>query len=58
MPQYNTLNVKLPNSQVTKSKSGIKNGTQVTINIPWNIVGESNADANFPHKLLLTNLQV
>ena len=58
MPQYNTLNVKLPNSQLTKSKSGIKNGTQVTINLPWNTVGESNAEANFPRKLLLTNLQV
>ena len=34
MPQYSTLNVKLPNSQLTKSKSGIKNGIQVTINLP------------------------
>ena len=27
MAQYNTLNVKLSNSQINKLKSGIKNGT-------------------------------
>ena len=31
MTQYNTLNVKLSNSQLNKLKSGIKNGTQVTL---------------------------
>ena len=30
MTQYNTLNVKLPNSQFNKLKSVIKNGTQIT----------------------------
>ena len=30
MTQYNTLNLKFPNSQLKKLKSGIKNGTQVT----------------------------
>ena len=30
MTQYNTLNVKLSNSQLNKSKSGIKNGTEIT----------------------------
>ena len=29
MTQYDILNVKLPNSQFHKSKSGIKNGTEV-----------------------------
>ena len=29
MTQYDTLNVKLSNSQLHKSKSGIKNGTEV-----------------------------
>ena len=33
MTQYNTLHVTLPNSQLNKSKSGIKNGTEVTFNI-------------------------
>ena len=31
MTQYNTLNVKLFNSQLNKLKSGIKNCSQVTI---------------------------
>ena len=29
MTQYNTLNVKLSNSEISKLKSGIKNGTEV-----------------------------
>ena len=36
MTQYNTLNVKLSNSQHSKLKSGIQNGTQVTLNLPSN----------------------
>ena len=31
MLQYSTLNVKLSNSQLNKLKSGIKNGTKVTL---------------------------
>ena len=31
MTKYNTLNVKLSNSQLNKLKSGIKNGTKVTM---------------------------
>ena len=54
MTQYNTLNVKLSNSQLNKLKSAIKNGTKLTSNL---IVG-SNNENNFPHKLLLTNTQV
>ena len=58
MTQYNTLNVKLFNSQLTKLKLGIKNGTQVTLKILSNVVGDSNDKNNFPHKVLLTNTQV
>ena len=58
MTQYNTLNVKLSNSQLNKLKSGIKNGTEVTLKLLSNIVGNSNDEINFPHKLLLTNTQV
>ena len=36
MTQYNCLNVKLSNSQLNKLKSGIKNGTQVTLNLSSN----------------------
>ena len=55
MTQYNTLNVKLSNSQINKLKSGIKNGTEVTLRISSNIAGGSNDEDNFPHSLLLTN---
>ena len=33
MTQYNTLNVKLSKLQLSKLKSGIKNGTEVTLKI-------------------------
>ena len=58
MTQYNTLNVKLSNSQLNKLKSGIKNGTEVTLKISSNVVGDSTDENNFPHKLLLTKTQV
>ena len=58
MPQHNTLIVKFASSQLTKSKSGIKNGTEVTLKLSSNIAGDSNDEKNFPHKLLLTNTQV
>ena len=58
MTQYNTLSIKLSNSQLNKLKSGIKNGTEVTLKISSNIVGDSNDENNFPHELLLTNTQV
>ena len=57
MTQYNILNVKLSSSQFNKLKSGIKNGTEVTLKISLNVVGESNDENSFPHKLLLTNTQ-
>ena len=58
MTQNNTLNVKFSNSQFNKLKSKIKNGAEVTLKISSNVVGDSNDDNNFPHKLLLTNTQV
>ena len=58
MTQCNTLNVKLSNSLLNKSKLGIKNGTEVTLKISSNVVDDSNDDNNFPHKLLLSNTQV
>ena len=42
MDQYNTLNVKLSNSQLKKLKSGIKNVTEVTLKLSSNVVGDSN----------------
>ena len=58
MTQYNTLNVKLSNSQLNKLKSGIKNGTDVTLKLSSNVVAGSNDENNIPHKLLLTNTRV
>ena len=58
MTQYNTLNLKLPNSQINKLKSGLKNGTEVTLKLSSNVVGDSNDENNFLHKLSLTNTQV
>ena len=34
---------------------GIKDGTEVTLKISTNVVGDSNDENNFPHKLLLNN---
>ena len=58
MTQYNTLKVKLSNSQLNRLKSGIKNNTVVTLKLSLNVVVDSNDENNFPHKLLLTNTQV
>ena len=56
MTQYNSLNVKLSNSQLNKLKSAIKNETGVVLRLSLNIVGDDKT--NFPHKLLITNRQV
>ena len=58
MIQYNSLNVKLSNSQLNKLKSSIKNETDVVLRIPSNMVGNSNDNTNFPNEILLTNRQV
>ena len=52
------LNAKVSNSQLNKLKSGIKNNFEVTLKLSSNVVGDSNDQNNFPHKLLLTNTQV
>ena len=54
MTQYNTLNVKLSKSQLNKLKSAIKNGTEVTLNLSSNLIGDSYDETNFPYKSLLT----
>ena len=58
MTQYNSLNVKLSNSQLSKLKSSIKNETDLVLRISSNMVGNSNDNTNFPHELFLTNRQV
>ena len=58
LTQYNTLNVKLSNSELNKLKSAMKNGPEVTLNLSSNITDDFNDENNFPHKFLLTNTQV
>ena len=58
MTQYSMLNVKLSNSQLNKLKSGIKNGTEVTLNLSSNLIRNSNDETNFPQKILLTDTHV
>ena len=41
MTQYNTLSVKLFNSQVDKLKYGIKNGIKGTLKLSSNVIGDS-----------------
>ena len=48
----------MSNSQLNKLKSAIKNGINVILRLSSNLIGNSDDDANFPHKLLLTNRQV
>ena len=58
MTQYNTLNIKMSNLQLNNLKSAIKNCAEVTLKLSSNVVGDSNYENNFSHKLLLTNKQV
>ena len=56
MTQYNSLNVKLSNSQLNKFKSPIKNETALVLRLSSNMIGDN--ENNFSPKLLLTNTQV
>ena len=56
MTQYNSLNVKLSNSQFNELNSAIKNETGLVLRLSSNIIGDDGT--NFLHKLLLTNRQV
>ena len=65
MAQYNSLNVKLSNSQLDKLKSAKKHThtltqkkTDVILRLSSNMIGNSDNKINFSHELLLTNRQV
>ena len=54
--QYNSLNVKLSNSQLKRFKSAIKkNENGEVLRLSLNMIGDN--QTNFPHKLLSTNRQ-
>ena len=56
MTQYNSLNVTLSNSQLSKLRSAVKNEAEVVLRLSSNMIGDN--EPNFPHKILLTNRQV
>ena len=56
MTQYDSLNVKLTNSQLNKFKSAIKNETETVLRLSSNMIGDN--ETNFSQKLLLTKRQV
>ena len=58
MTQYNSLNVKLPNSQLNKLNSAIKNETDVVLSLSSSMISNSDDETNLPDKLLLTNRQI
>ena len=57
MTQYNSVNVKLSNSQLNKLKSAIKSESEVVLRsdvvlrLSSNMIGKSDDETNFPHKL-------
>ena len=48
----------MSNLQLNALKSGRKNFAEVTLYLPSNVIGDSNYKANFPHKLLFTDIQI
>ena len=58
MTQYNGLNLKLSNSQLNKLKSAIKNEAEVVLGLSSSMIGNSDDEINFSHRLLLTNRHV
>ena len=58
MAQYDSLNVKLSNSQLNKLKCAMKNKTEVVLSLLSNMIGNFDDKINFPHELSLTNRQV
>ena len=58
MTQYNSLNVKLSNSQLNRLKSAAKNETEAVLRLSSNLTDNPNNETNFSHKLLLTYTQV
>ena len=54
--KYNSLIVKLSNSQLNKLKSTIKNESELVLRLSPNMIDDN--ETNFPHELLLTNRQV
>ena len=50
MTQYNSLSVKLSNSQLNRLNSAIKNEIKIVLRLSSNMTGNSNDETNFPHE--------
>ena len=57
MTEYNILKCNVVKF-ATQLNLGIKSSTEVTLNLSSNIISDSNNEANFAHKMLLTDTQV
>ena len=57
MTQYNSLNVKLSNSQFNNLESAIKNETEIALRLSSNMIGNFDDKTNFPYELFLTKKQ-
>ena len=53
MTQYNTLNIKLSNSQLIKLKSKMKNGAQVAVNLSSNLIDDANDKDQFSTEIII-----
>ena len=58
MTQYNSLNVQFSNSKLRKLKTAIKNETELVLRLSPTMIADSNDEATFPPKLLLTDRKV
>ena len=56
--QYQALNVKFSNSQLNKLNSGMKNGTEVTLNVSLNVNSNSSYQTYISGKLVFTDRQI
>ena len=50
--QYNSANIKLSISQLNEWKLATKNGTEVTLKQPPNMIDGCNDEVNVPHKFI------
>ena len=57
MTEYNSLNVKLSNSQFNNLESAIKNETEIALRLSSNMIGNFDDKTNFPYELFLTKKQ-
>ena len=58
MTQYNSLNVKLSNSQLNNLKSAIKIKTEIVLRLSSYITGNSDDETNFPYGQLMGKLEI